>query len=468
MRGLMALAFTLLIIGCTVGPDYTRPAIDVPPAFNNRDRNAQQAANVAWWKQFQDLELDALIAEALANNRDIKIAAANIEQAAAVLTQSRSGFYPQIGYDGSGTRERSSETDASRLYSIMQNPRIYYQTLASASWEIDLWGRIRRLSEAARAELFASEAAWQGVILSLVASVANSYIQLLGLDEQILVAKRTLATYAASLALFEKRFKYGQVSKMTVVQARSQYETAAVAIPQLNSQLEQTENALSILVGRNPGPIRRGRTIHQLQLPSVPAGLPSDLLVNRPDIRQAEQNLIAANAQIGAARALYFPTIYLTGAFGFASAGLSDLFKGSSRIWSYAGSFSGPIFTGGAIASEVKQAEAARKAALLGYELTIQSAFGDVENTLVAQSKLVEQVQAQERLVRANSEYVHLARLQYDGGYVPYSTVLQAEQQLFPSEISYAQYRAALLASLINIYKAMGGGWQVAACLENP
>lgn len=194
-------------------------------------------------------------------------------------------------------------------------------------------------------------------------------------------------------------------------------------------------------------------------IPPVPAGLPSDVLANRPDIRQAEQNLIAANAQIGAAKALYFPTISLTGAFGFASSDLSNLFRGPARTWSYAGSFAGPIFTGGAISGQVKEAEAGRKAALFSYELAIQNAFADVENALVARSKLVEQVKAQERLVKAGSEYERLARLQYDGGYSPYSTVLQAEQQLFPSELNYAQYRASLLTSFVNIYKAMGGGW---------
>jgi multidrug efflux system outer membrane protein len=250
---------------------------------------------------------------------------------------------------------------------------------------------------------------------------------------------------------------------VTVEQARSQYETAAAAIPQLESQIAQTENALCILLGRNPGPVQRGKTIYKLAFPPVPANLPSEVLGDRPDIRQAEQNLIAANAQIGAAKALYFPTISLTGAYGYASSDLSNLFKGPARIWSYAGSFAGPIFTGGAITSQVKQAEAARNAALFTYELTIQSAFADAENTLVARSKLVEQVQAQERLVRANREYVRLARLQFEGGYAPYSTVLQAEQQLFPSELNYAQYRATLFNSLVNLYKAMGGGWQVAS-----
>ena len=463
MRRFVLAVLASLLAGCMVGPDYKRPAVEVPVAFRYEDRDAKATANTEWWKQFQDPVLDALIAEALANNKNVKIAVANIEQSAAVLVQARSPLFPQFQYGGSAARERASEAGSVPLPSIIANPYSSYQVLASASWEIDLWGRIRRLSESAQAQLFATEEAWHGVILSLVASVASDYIQLLGLDEQLLVSKRTLETYAESVRLFEIRYKYGQVSMMNVEQARSQYETAAAAIPQLESQIAQTENALCILLGRNPGPVERGRTIYRLALPAVPAGLPSDVLANRPDIRQAEQSLIAANAQIGAAKALYYPTISLTGAFGYASADLSNLFKGPARVWNYAGAFTGPIFTGGAVTSQVKQAEAARNAALFSYELTIQSAFADAENTLVARSKLTDQVQAQERLVRANREYVRLSRLQFEGGYAPYSTVLQAEQQLFPSELNYAQYRAALFNSLVNIYKAMGGGWQVAS-----
>jgi len=464
MRILLVLGFLLgLFSGCTVGPDYVRPGLDVPAAFIHEDADAQDTANTEWWNQFQDPEMDRLIAEALANNRDIKIAAANIQQAAAVLIQARSPLFPQLGYGGEGRRDRVSEFRNTPLSQILSNPYDSYQAFANVSWEIDLWGRIRRLSEAAQARLLATEEAWRGVILSLVSSVASNYIQLLGLDDQLRVATETLETYAQSVKLFELRFKYGQVSQMTVEQARSQYETAAAAIPQIESQIVQVENAICILLGRNPGHVKRGRTLHQLHLPPVPVGLPSDLLANRPDICQAEQDLISANAQIGAAKALYFPTISLTGAFGFASRDLSDLFQGPSRTWSYAGSIIGPIFTGGAIDGQVREAEAVKKAALLNYEQTIQNAFADVENALTARKKLLEQTQAQERLVSANREYVRLAALQYEGGYSPYSTVLQAEQQLFPSELNYAQYRAALFNSLVDVYKAMGGGWIEAA-----
>jgi len=457
------LIFIFSFNGCTVGPDYVRPGFDVPSSFRYQDKEAKETANTEWWKQFNDPVLDALISEALANNKNIKIAAANVEQAAGVLMQAKSPLFPQIGYSGSGARQRASEAGATPLPPSVPNPQTSYQALSSASWEIDLWGRIRRTSEAALAELFATEEARRGVILSLVASVATNYIQLLGLDEQLLISKRSLATYAESVRLFELQFKYGQVSQMNVEQARTQYETAAAVIPQIESQIAQTEHALSILLGRNPGPVPRGKRIYELMLPSVPAGLPSDVLANRPDIRQAEQNLISANAQIGAAKALYYPTISLTGAFGFASSDLSNLFKGPARIWNYAGSFAGPIFTGGAIYGQIKQAEASREASLYNYKLAIQNAFADVENALISRTKLIEQVHAQERLVRAGSEYARLARLQYNGGYSPYSTVLQAEQQLFPSELNYTQYRASLFISLVNIYKTMGGGWIIEA-----
>jgi multidrug efflux system outer membrane protein len=246
---------------------------------------------------------------------------------------------------------------------------------------------------------------------------------------------------------------------MTVAQAQSQYETAAVQIPQIESQIAQTENALSILLGRNPGPIPRGKSIYELALPAVPAGVPSALLERRPDLLQAEQALIAANAQIGAARALYFPTISLTGALGSSSSDLSELFKGPTRVWSYAGQVIGPIFTFGAVSGQVAQAEAAQTAALLSYRLAIQNAFADVDNALVANQKLRDQLAAQERLVAALRDYARLARLQYDGGYAPYSTVLQAEQTLFPAELGLAAVRASVFASAANTYKAMGGGW---------
>jgi len=449
-----------LVAGCAVGPDYVKPKVDTPQEYRFAEKDVQDTANTEWWKQFDDPVLDQLIAEALANNKNVKIAAANVEQAAGALMQTRSQFFPQVNYSASATRQRASEIAGIPLTgAVIKNPSTTYEALAGASWEIDLWGRIRRLTEAARANLLATEQARRGVVLSLVAQVASTYLQLRGLDAQLEISNRTLASYAKTVQLFELQYKYGQVPRMNVEQARSSYETAASQIPQIESQIAQTEDALSVLLGRNPSAIPRGKSIDALSSPPVPAGLPSQLLGRRPDIAQAEQSLIAANAQIGAAKALYFPTISLTGAFGNQSTDLSKLFSGPSQVWSFAGQVTGPIFTGGAIKGQVAQATAAQKAELLNYELTIQNAFADVDNSLVARQKLLQQQAAQERLVKALSEYERLATLQYKGGVTPYSTVLQAQQGLFPQELSLAQTRFAAHNALVNLYKATGGGW---------
>jgi multidrug efflux system outer membrane protein len=437
--------------------------VDAPGAFRFEPKVVAETANTAWWKQFGDPVLDQLIDTALANNLNIKVAAANVEQAAGVFTQTRAGLFPQIGYSGLGERARTSESGATPLPGLLPNPQNAYQALLTASWEIDLWGRIQRLSESARANLLATDEARRGVILTLVSSVATNYLTLRGLDEQLVIANRTLAAYAESVRLYQLQFKYGQTSQMTVSQTQSQYETAAVQIPQIESQIAQTENALSVLIGRNPGPIPRGKSIYELVLPAVPAGVPSTLLERRPDLLQSEQTLIAANAQIGAARALYFPTISLTGAFGGASAQLSNLFSGPARVWNYTGQVVGPIFTFGAVSGQVAEAEAAQRAALYNYQYSIQNAFADVDNALVANTKLQDQLAAQERLVAALKDYARLAQLQYDGGYTSYTTVLQAEQSLFPAELTLASVRASVFSSAANTYKAMGGGWVATA-----
>ena len=455
----LAVGAIALLTGCAIGPDYVRPKVDAPAAFRFEPAQVAVTANTAWWKQFDDPVLDRLIDTGLANNLNVKIAAANVEQAAAIITQTRSQLFPQVGYTGTGERARIPDTGLVAVIPNYPNPQNAYQALLTATWEIDLWGRIRRLSESAQASMLATDEARRGVILSLVNSIATNYITLRGLDEQLAIAQATLGTYGESVRLYQLQFKYGQTSQMTVSQAQSQYETAAAQIPVIESQIAQLENALSVLLGHNPGPIPRGKSIYELALPSVPAGVPSELLERRPDLMQAEQTLIAANAQIGAAKALYFPVISLTGALGSSSTALSDLFKGPTRVWNYAGQVVGPIFTFGAVSGQVGQAEAGQQAALLSYQLSIQNAFADVDNALVASQKLKEQLAAQERLVVALKDYARLARLQYDGGYTAYSTVLQAEQALFPAELTLAAVRAQVFTSAGNIYKAMGGGW---------
>lgn len=463
MLRLTGLVVVALLAGCAVGPDYRRPDLDVPEAYCYAPQEAENIINTAWWHQFQDPTLDGLIAEALTGNKNVKIAAANVEQAEAVLMQVRAPLFPQFGYTGSDTRERPSGTLYGSLPGGRPEARSTYEAFGSVGWEFDLWGRIRRQTEAARADLFATQEARRGVILSLVAQVAKSYLLLRGLDEQLAVSQRSLAAYAKSVRLFELQFKYGQVSEMTVAQARTQYETAAAAIPEIQAQIIQTENTLSFLLGRNPGPIPRGKTIYELTAPAVPAGLPSELLAQRPDVLQAEENLIAQNALIGAARALYFPTISLTGTYGLASDELHRLFRNPSRAWAFTGTVQGPLFTFGAITGLVRQASAAQKAALLAYEAAVQTAFADVENALSSREKLSEQLVAQTRLLAASKSYERLAALQYDGGYAPYSTVLQAQQQLFPAELKCAQLSSSVLGAAVTVYQAMGGGWVITA-----
>ena len=459
MRSLAATLTAALVSACTLGPDYKRPQITAPATFQYETKDAAATADTPWWQQFQDPVLEQLIDEALKHNTNVQIAAANVEQAAALMLQTRSQLFPIVGYGAGAQRERTREPAFASLIPNYPNPASAYQAALQASWETDLWGRIRRQSESAYANVLATDDARRGVILSLVASVANSYLQLRGLDAQLDVAKKTLQTYKESVDLFTLQFQYGQVSMMNVAQAQSQYETAAVQIPLLESQIAQTQNSLAVLIGRDPGPILRGKSVYELQLPQVPAGVPSQLLERRPDLLQAEQQLIAANAQIGAAKALYFPTISLTGAFGSASSDLSKLFSGPAGVWSYAGTLAGPIFSFGAVSGQVAQAEAAQNAALLNYQLSIRNAFADVDNALIANQKLKEQLDAQIKLVAALQQYNELARLQYDGGYTSYSTVLQAEQALFPAELSLASIRAQVFGSSVNLYKAMGGGW---------
>ncbi len=461
MRGeVLVGAFTaLLISACAVGPDYRRPDIHAPEVFQYEPDNAAATSDTQWWRQFGDPVLDDLISEALANNTDVRIATANVQKAASILMQTRSAFYPQVGYGIAGGKSGGAGSSELSDLPVFPGSEESYQALLSASWEIDLWGRIRRLSESARASLLATGEARRGVILSLVATVANSYLELRALDEQLTVANATLETYRESVRLFELQFQYGQVSMMTVAQSQSQYQVAAAQIPQIEAQIAQTQNALSVLVGRNPGPVVRGKPIGELLQPEVPAGVPSSLLERRPDLLQAEQQLIAANAQIGAAKARYFPAISLTGALGRVSPDLSDLFSGSESLWTYKGSVTGPIFAGGVIRGGVAEARAVTEAALLNYELSIRNAFADVDNALVANLKLQQQLVAQTNLVNALREYSQLARLQYDEGYTAYTTVLQAEQSLFPAELELAAVRASVLGSAVNIYRAMGGGW---------
>ncbi len=458
-RHISAAVFLGVLTACTVGPDYVRPEVDTPKAFRFEPKDAQDLANTAWWKLFQDPVLNTLIDEGLANNKDLRIAAARVEEFAGRLTTTRSQFYPQIGYGAGGSRDRISENLGSPVPPGFSNPQTTYSAVLSASWEIDLFGRIQRLSEAAQAQLMATEEARRGVVLSLVSSVATGYITLRDFDKQLKIATRTAQTRREALVLFELRYGGGVVSQVEVAQVRSEYEGAVAVIPAVERAIAQTENALSILVGRNPGPIARGKKLDELREIAVPSGIPSDLLVRRPDIQEAEQNLIAANANIGAARALYYPQISLTGLFGYASTDLGNLIEGPAKQWSFAGSLLGPIFTFGLIEGLVAASEAQQRQLLANYQSTIQNAFREVSDALIDNRKSREQLDAQDRQVTALQDYSRLAWLRYHGGFTSYLEVLDAERSLFNAELQRTLTQGEVFTALVNIYKSMGGGW---------
>ncbi len=447
--------------GCTLGPDYTRPTVDVPRTYrfgSEATAVASLAVVPAWWRGFGDPELDALVDEGLAANHDLRIATARVDEFAARVVATHAQGLPQVGYGAGASRQRTSRS-AVPLPSGTSPVSNSYSALLSASWELDLWGRIRREDEAARADLLGTEEARLGVALTLVSTIVSGYVTLLDLDRQLEISQATLEGRKRNVDVFQMRLDGGAVSEFEMMQVTAEYETAVTTIPVLQQAIAQQEHALSVLIGRNPGPIRRGRSLQSLTAPPVPAALPSDLIARRPDILQSEQQLIAANALVGAARALYFPTLALTGSGGRASRELSDLFTGPARTWSFAGQLLGPIFAGGAIDSANRQAQARRDQALAAYQQTIQSAFRDVDDALVAIQGRRAQVASLERQVAALRRAVELARERYDNGYTDYLEVLDTERSLFSAELSLSTARGDGYRSLVDLYRALGGDW---------
>ncbi|MGD0281748.1 MAG: efflux transporter outer membrane subunit [Dissulfurispiraceae bacterium] len=453
----------LTLCGCMAGAEYKRPLVETPQSWRFGEKEARDIINTAWWQQFNDPVLTELIGTALRENKDLKIAAARIEEYVGKYAVTRATLFPQVNANAGLERERTTELGQEPIPAGTPNPFYQYQASLSASWEIDLWGKLRYTTEAAHAALLSTEEGRQSVILSLVTSVANAYVNLRDLDQQLDIARKTAKIREESYHIFNIRFKAGYVSELELSQAKSDLEQVLSTIPPLEKSIAQQENALSILLGRNPGPIPRGKSITDLGMPAIPAGLPSDLLAQRPDIRQAEQNLISASAQIGAVRAQYFPDISLTGLFGYESTKLSSLFSGPARTWNWVVPLTAPIFTGGAIAGQVKEAEAIQKETVLQYQQVIQNAFRDVEDSLADQQHTRQQLEALKRQVEALRTYARMASLRYDNGYTSYIEVLDADRSLFSAELNYTQTQGALFQSLVNLYKAMGGGWLVAA-----
>ena len=461
MRRLMLFSISIfLFFGCAIGPNYRRPQVTSPASWRVEEQEARDLANTAWWGQFNDPILTDLIQSALKENKDLKIAAARVEEFMGRYGVTRAAQFPQLAGTASAQRQQFSNLTNPLPSASLENPGDLYQAFLNASWQIDLWGQLRRATEAARADLLSTEETRRGVVLTVVTSVAIAYTDLLDLDKQLEIAERTAKARENSFNLFSLRFERGLISELELRQAESEYRSALATIPFIQKLIAQQENALCVLLGRNPGPIPRGRQIDDLVLPTVPSGLPSSLLEKRPDIRQAEQDLIAANARIGVARALYFPTIFLTGTYGVASRELSYLFAGATSAWTYvAPSVTMPLFTAGAIAGQVKAAESVQQETLFRYQRVIQQAFREVDDALIDQNRSREMLGIQKEQVEALRNYARLAELRYDNGYTSYIEVLDAQRSLFQGELLYAQTQGALFRALVNMYKSMGGGW---------
>ena len=473
------------LVGCAVGPNYKRPTVDVPVTYRgasatsapSTDAGSQkQAAKPAepatassaqspstqslgdekWWEVFQDPELQSLIRTALKNNYDVRIAATRVLQARAQLGITRADQFPSLSAGGNVTSQQSPKIGPIPGYEITQG-----EVAASAAWNLDFWGRYRRATEAARANLLANEWAQKEVMSTLVANLATDYFQLRQLDLELEISRRTLNSRRDSLQLTQTLEQHGINSLLDVRQSEQLVYTASTEVPDFERQVAQREDAISILLGNNPGDVPRGlKLTEQPHSPEVPAGLPSALLERRPDIRQAEQNLIAANAQIGVARAAYFPQISLTGTAGYESATLTNLFTGPAGVWSLAGSLTQPIFEGGRLKNNVRLAEAQHEQLLLSYQQTIQGAFRDVSDALVAYRKYREFRIEQEHLLESAQDAARLSQVRFKAGTTDYLEVLTNETNSFTAELGLAQAQGNELIALVQLYQALGGGWQ--------
>ena len=462
------LAAVLAAGGCTVGPDYVKPAIDAPAAWRIDYAQAADVANTRWWEQFGDPVLTGLIESALKENRDLVIAAARVDAFIGALVSTRAQLYPQANYSGDATRARTSAVGVSPLPADVSPYYNLYNGALGAKWQADLFGRVRRQTESAQAQVYATEQGRRGVVLSVVTSMASSYIALRALDRQLEISQQTAANFKDTVRIFGLRHKGGVVSQLEVSQAESQYQQALAAIPELEQQIAAQENLIAVLQGRNPYAIPRGQTIDQLAIPTVPAGLPASLLERRPDILQAEQNLVAANADIGAAKALYYPQFNLTAAFGSTSAAFGDFLTGPAQAWSLLAGLAGPIFTAGSIAGQVQSAEAGSAQALAAYQQTIFLAFRETNDALTGTVKKRAESAAQVQRVKSLREYARLSRVRFNNGYAGYIETLYAENELFTAELVAVRTYADQYTQIVNVYKAMGGGWVDLADAQTP
>jgi outer membrane protein, multidrug efflux system len=466
-HGICALSL-LVLAGCTVGPNYQKPKLATPAQFRAPDPlpapEAASLADLKWFEIFKDEQLQALIRTALKQNYDLRDAATRVEEARANLGITRSSQFPQFGASGGVEFNRFSRDGATPLPAALlpnQNRTFGEASLNLLSFEVDLWGKLRRATEAARANLLSAEENRKTVITTLVSDVATAYLSMRELDYELEISNHTLQTRQESLELTKSRQSGGVSTLLDLRQAEQLVDTAAQTIPVIEQQLEQTENQIRLLLGEPPSGVPRGRSLTDQDLPpEVPAGLPSALLERRPDIQAAEQNLIAANAEIGVARAAYFPQLSLSGFVGGQSTQLASLFTGPTSAWNLTPQLTQPIFTAGRLKSNVRLTEAQREQALVQYEKTIQTAFAEVSNSLIAHQRTRESREKQEELVFALQDRLRLAYIRYRGGVDTQLDALDADRDLFSAQLSLSQIRLGELLTVVQLYKALGGGWQ--------
>ena len=458
---------TLFLTACAVGPAYHRPVVQIPDAFRGPEPvaapQADSLADLKWFEVFKDDRLQDLIRTALVQNYDLRTAVANVEAERAVLGVTQSNQYPNVVVGGDVRFTRLSRDGAFPLPATFvpsQNRNWGEAFLGLLSFEVDVWGRLRRATEAALANLLSAEENRKVVMTTLIADVAANYFTLRELDYELEISQRTLGTRRESLRLIQTRQGGGVATLLDLRQGEQLVYSASETIPALEQRIEQTENQITLLLARNPAGIVRGRGLTELELPDVPPGLPSSLLERRPDIRAAEENLIATNATIGVAKAAYFPQISLSGSIGGQSTQLASLFNGPHTAWSFVPQITQPVFTAGRIKSGVRLAQAQQQAALAQYEKAIETAFTEVSNALIARARLRESRIQQESLVTALADRTRLAYVRYEGGVDTLLNALDADRDLFQAELTLSQIRLNELLSVVQLYKALGGGWR--------
>jgi multidrug efflux system outer membrane protein len=452
----------LIVGGCAIGPNFKTPEAGAPPAYRDQAGAGDASfADLAWWDVYKDPQLTALIKTALTNGYDVRIAAARVEQSRAVAAEVHGQLFPGVGYEANADRGRNALLGGPYTQGGGSTANGYDGYLAAA-WEFDLWGRVRRLDEAARSQYLASEEARRGVLLSLTSDVAAAYYELLELDEELQIVRNATQSFGESLKLFNLQLAGGVVSKLETTSAEAAMAASAARIPELEMLISLKENQISVLVGRNPGPVVRGAKLwDQAPPPDVPAGLPSALLERRPDIREAEESAEAANANIGVTLGGFLPRIGLSAILGAVSPSLDNITSRGAGLWSVGAQATGPLFQGGGLRGQYDQAKAAWDEAKLRYQQTALNAFGDVASALVTRQRMAEVREQQAVAVRAYEDAVRLANQRYRAGRASYYEVLQEQQLLFPEQVTLAQARRDEYIAIVQLYRSLGGGWNL-------